>query len=250
MEKPRPKVISLFSGAGGLDIGFEAAGFEVAVAVEQDPSCCQTLRLNRPHRPIIEGDITKLSTSEILERAGLRPLEAGLVIGGPPCQSFSLAGKRLGMDEERGRLVFEFIRVVRESLPLAFVMENVKGMANWNGGAALRAIEEAVSEPILYEGKKYHYTVKGKILNAANFGVPQFRERIFLVGNRIGREFKFPPPTHGPQGPQIDFFRTGQLKPYTTVSQAIDQLPPPDEPSDLAKRISQTIKGRIERHGY
>jgi DNA (cytosine-5)-methyltransferase 1 len=250
MAKFGPKVISLFSGAGGLDIGFEAAGFEIAVAVEQDPSCCKTLRANRPDCSIIEGDITAISTEEILSAAGLRPLSAGLVIGGPPCQSFSLAGKRLGMDEERGLLVLEFIRVVREALPTAFVMENVKGMANWNGGEALRAIEGALSEPIIYEGKQYHYRIQHSVLNAAHFGVPQFRERIFLVGNRVGKEFTFPTQTHGPGSAQSELFGAASLSPYKTVSQAIYDLPPPEEPSDLAKRISETIKGRIERHGY
>ena len=144
----KPKVISLFSGAGGMDIGFEKAGFEIAVAVEFDSSCCDTLRKNRPDTPVIEGDISALKTNDILEKAGLKVLEAGLVIGGPPCQSFSLAGKRLGMDEPRGRLVLEFIRIVRESLPVAFVMENVKGMANWHKGEALEAIENV--KVILY----------------------------------------------------------------------------------------------------
>jgi DNA (cytosine-5)-methyltransferase 1 len=250
MMKNNPKVISLFSGAGGLDIGFHAAGFDIAVAVEQDPSCCKTLRLNMPECPIIEGDITRISTAEILSAANLKPLEAGLVIGGPPCQSFSLAGKRLGMDEERGRLVLEFIRVVREALPIAFVMENVKGMANWNKGQALKAIEETLIEPIYFEGKNYHYTVQHKVLNAAHYGVPQFRERIFLVGNRVDKKFVFPKETHGSNVKQSDLFGAGALKPYVTVHQAIGDLPPSEEPSDMAKRISKTIKGRIERHGY
>ena len=101
-------IISLFSGAGGLDIGFDQAGFRTAVMVELDPACCRTLRKNMPGVPVIEGDINQIETSKILSAAGLKPLEAALVIGGPPCQSFSLAGKRMGLDDPRGRLVLEF----------------------------------------------------------------------------------------------------------------------------------------------
>jgi DNA (cytosine-5)-methyltransferase 1 len=247
--KENPKVISLFSGAGGMDIGFEAAGFDIAVAVEFDPSCCETLKKNRPNTPVIEGDISKLETEYILKIAGLSVLEAGLVIGGPPCQSFSLAGKRLGMEEPRGKLVLEFIRIVRESLPLAFVMENVKGMANWHKGEALQAIENALKEPIFYKGKNYEYKIQHKILNAVNYGVPQQRERIFLIGNRINREFIFPKPTHDFINKQKGLFEDN-LKKINTVNDAISILPIADEPSDMAKRVSQTIKGRIKKHGY
>jgi DNA (cytosine-5)-methyltransferase 1 len=245
----KPKIISLFSGAGGMDIGFEKAGFEVSVAVEYDASCCSTLRKNRPNTPVIEGDISVLKTSDILKVAGLEVLEAGLVIGGPPCQSFSLAGKRLGMDEPRGKLVIDFIRIVREALPIGFVMENVKGMANWHKGEALEAIENALKEPIYFKGKNYKYNIQHKILNAVDFGVPQHRERIFLVGNRIEKEFIFPKPTHGKVGNQGVLF-DGEMKKYSSVTDAISGLPMADEPSDMAKRVSETIKGRIEKHGY
>ena len=249
-SKVKPKVISLFSGAGGMDIGFEKAGFEIVVAVELDPSCCDTLRANKPKTPVIQGDISALTTSEILKTANLNPLEPALVIGGPPCQSFSLAGKRLGMDEPRGRLVLEFIRVVRESLPVAFVMENVKGMANWNKGEALRAIEDALNKPVVFKGKKYQYTVQHKILNSADFGVPQFRERIFLVGNRVSKDFVFPVATHGNSSSQPTLFDRSLRKPYVTVMEAIENLPKADEPSDVAQRVSRTIKERIVKHGY
>jgi len=233
-----------------MDIGFERAGFEIAVAVEFDPSCCDTLRANKPTLKVIQGDVSKIASSEILKAAKLKPLDAGLVIGGPPCQSFSLAGKRLGMDEPRGRLVLEFIRIVRETLPVGFVMENVKGMANWQGGAALRAIEEALAEPVFYEGKTYQYVVQHKVLDAASYGVPQFRERIFLVGNRIGKGFIFPEPTHRSGNMQQGLFSEGRDNRYVTVWDAIGNLPDAEEPSEIAKRVSETIKGRIEKHGY
>lgn len=244
------KVISLFSGAGGMDIGFREAGFDIAVAVEQDSSCCNTLRANCPKLEVIEGDISKIATDEILQLAKLKPLEAALVIGGPPCQSFSLAGKRMGMDDDRGMLILDFSRIVHEALPKAFVMENVKGMLNWERGKAIEAVLNEFKEPVMYNGKEYHYEVSYKLLNASNYGVPQHRERLFIVGNRVDKTFSFPEPTHGPVvNIELDLFDK-PLDPYTTSWDAFGDLPPADEPSETAKRVSKTIKGRIEKHGY
>lgn len=245
-------IISLFSGAGGLDIGFAMAGFNTAVMVERDASCCKTLRRNLPEVPLIEGDITEIATSEILEVGGLEPLEAAMVVGGPPCQSFSLAGKRMGLDDPRGRLVLEFIRVVREALPVGFLMENVRGLSNWNGGKALDAILEEATRPIEYLGKTYRYRVCWKILDAADFGVPQHRERIFIVGNRIGKGFSFPEPKYGDshEGEFGLFDGNENTMPYRTVWNAIGNLPPANPPSETAMRVSKTIKGRREKYGY
>ena len=237
-------MISLFSGAGGLDIGFDQAGFRTAVMVEFDPACCRTLRKNMPNVPVLEGDINQIKTEQILSAAGLKPLEAALVIGGPPCQSFSLAGRRMGLDDPRGRLVLEFIRVVREALPKAFVMENVRGLTNWEKGKALDAIMTEAQMPIHFNGKVYSYRVSYKILNAADYGAPQFRERVFIVGNRLDHEFAFPSKRYGT--------KTGDegLSPYRTVRDAICGLPPATPPSEVALRVSGTIKARIEKHGY
>jgi len=248
--KDSNKIISLFSGAGGMDIGFGMAGFQTAVAVEYDKSCCETLKKNNPSLAIIQGDISNVKTSEILEAGGLKVMEAALVVGGPPCQSFSLAGKRMGMEDPRGKLVLEFIRVVRESLPKVFVMENVKGMVNWEKGRAIQAIMNEISEPIVFKNKKYTYDVSIAVLNAADYGVPQLRERVFLVGNRMGKKFQFPEQTHCKQlGGTIDLFNKTK-KTYTTVWDAIGDLPPADEPSETALRVSKTIKERIIKHGY
>lgn len=244
------KVISLFSGAGGMDIGFEMAGFQTVVAVEYDKSCCETLKKNNPDLNIIHGDLSNVKTSDILIKGGLKVTEPALVIGGPPCQSFSLAGKRMGMDDHRGKLVIEFIRVVRESLPKVFVMENVKGMVNWGNGRAIEAIMNEISDPIIFENTEYTYSVNIAVLNSADYGVPQFRERVFLVGNRVGKKFQFPEPTHCKQlNESIDLFNN-KKQPYTTVWDAIGKLPPADEPSETALRISKTIKERIIKHGY
>ncbi|MDD2725161.1 MAG: DNA (cytosine-5-)-methyltransferase [Methylovulum sp.] len=245
------KIISLFSGAGGMDIGFHAAGFETAVAVEQDTSCCATLRKNIKNTPVLEGDITGITTQEILAAAHLNPLEAALVIGGPPCQSFSLAGKRMGMDDPRGKLVLEFLRVVQEALPKAFVMENVKGMVNWAGGQALDAILAEATREISYQGKTYHYSVTYQVLNAVDFGAPQFRERVFIIGNRLNKPFKFPQATHvAPSSVQTDLFGHGVQQQWATVWDAIGNLPVAEEPSETAMRVSATIKDRIVKHGY
>lgn len=236
-----PQVISLFSGAGGLDIGFERAGFEIAIAIESDPSCCDTLRKNCPNRCVVNKKIEEVLSDEILRLARLKPLEAALVIGGPPCQPFSLAGKREGLDDPRGKLLLEFVRVVRDTLPSGFVLENVKGLANWDKGRALKLLIKELSKPIVYQGKTYKYKIpKPQVLNAADYGVPQFRERIFVVGNREGFDFRYPLPTHGPN--------VGRE--YSTVWEAISELPLPEEPSKAAKIVSQSIAGRREKHGY
>jgi DNA (cytosine-5)-methyltransferase 1 len=231
------KVISLFSGAGGLDIGFENAGFTIAVAVEADPACCDTLRTNRPSLPIINERVENLSVKDILQKADLRPLEAALVIGGPPCQSFSLAGLRKGLDDERGKLLFEFVRIVRGALPFGFVLENVKGLGSWDSGNALKLLIDELSKPVEYNEHQYTYTIaEPKIMNAVDFDVPQFRERIVIVGNRRNLRFYYPKKTLNRSLP--------------TVWSAIGDLPEPEPPSETAIRVSTTIKGRREKHGY
>lgn len=238
MQKERKlKVISLFSGAGGLDIGFENAGFSIAVAVEIDPSCCDTLKTNRPSLPVINKNITEVTSDEILEAANLRPLEPALVIGGPPCQSFSLAGLRKGLDDERGKLLFEFVRIVRETLPVGFVLENVKGLTNWDSGRAMDLLIEELAKPIEFNEKTYTYTIaRPRILNAVDYGVPQFRERLILVGNRKGLDFTYPAPIHSSE--------------RKTVRDAIGMLPEPEAPSEMAQIVAKSIKGRREKHGY
>mgnify|MGYP000129748024 CR=1 FL=1 len=233
----KKKVISLFSGAGGLDIGFENAGFSIAVAVEIDPACCDTLKTNRPDLPVINKNITEVTSDEILLAANLKPLEAALVIGGPPCQSFSLAGLRKGLDDERGKLLFEFVRIVRETLPFGFVLENVKGLTNWDSGRALKLLIDELSKPIEYHGKSYTYTIaEPRVLNAVDYGVPQYRERLILVGNRKGLEFEYPAPLDETE--------------RRTVRDAICNLPKPEAPSEMARIVAKSIKARREKHGY
>lgn len=243
MQTKKPTAISFFSGAGGMDAGFYLAGFDVRLAVEIDPSCCDTLRHNLKHTKIVNKDINKLSSEEICEMSGLKSGQIDCVFGGPPCQSFSLAGRREGLNDERGLLVFRFIELVRELRPKTFVLENVKGMVNWQGGVVLQEVERMLKEP-LPTGEKYQ--VQHSVLNAADFGVPQNRERVFIVGSRLKAAYKFPEPTHAAK-PTAD---NKALKPHMTVGQALRGLPEADTPSKTALRVSQTIKGRIEKHGY
>lgn len=236
MPKRELKIISLFSGAGGLDIGFDRAGFKTAVAVELDSSCCDTLKTNMPDLPIINKSITEVSGTEILAAAGIEVGEAALVIGGPPCQSFSLAGMRKGLDDDRGKLLFEFVRVVRETLPKGFVLENVKGLTNWDKGRAMALLIEELSKPIEFKGNIYQYEIAPpKVLDAVNYGAPQYRERLILVGNRIGKHYIYPEPLTTPK---------------KTVWEAIGNLPEPDQPSETAKRVAESIKDRIKKYGY
>lgn len=231
------KVISLFSGAGGLDIGFEAAGFKTVVAVEIDEACCDTLRTNKPDLCIINKSVSNVSGDEILHKAGLKLGEAALVIGGPPCQSFSLAGLRRGLDDERGKLLFEYVRLVRETLPKGFVLENVPGLVNWDKGRALNLLLEELTKPIISNGMTYQYSVATpQVLNSVDYGVPQVRERLIIVGNRLGKSFLYPTPS----------IFTSQK----TVWDAIGGLPEPDAPSEVAQRVSKTIKDRINKYGF
>lgn len=194
----KPKIISLFTGAGGLDLGLEAAGFETAVAVEMDADAVKTLRHNREW-PVIDRDIHSVPTSEILETAGLREGEADLLVGGPPCQPFSKSGywargdaRRL--DDPRASTLEAYLRVLRDAKPKAFLLENVSGLAykrKSEGFDLLKATVESVNREL-----KTGYTFSWAVLNAADYGVPQERERIFIVGHREGRDFEFPRPTH------------------------------------------------------
>ena len=232
------KVISLFTGAGGLDIGFEKAGFSISVAVESDSACCETLKANMPNLTIINKRVEDVCSDDILSSGGLNPLEAALVIGGPPCQSFSLAGLRKGLDDERGKLLFEFVRVVRDTLPRGFVFENVKGLSNWDNGKALSLLIMELSKPIEYNGQIYNYTVaKPQVMKAVHFGVPQQRERIIIVGNREAKDFKYPKEICNNNS-------------FVTSWDAIGHLPEPKKPSVTALRVASSIKGRRELYGY
>lgn len=227
------KIISLYTGVGGLDFGFEASGFETSVAVELDATACKTLRHIR-NWPVIQGDINSISSSEILEAAGLKVGEADVLIGGPPCQPFSksgywVKGDTLRLDDPRASTLAAYLRVLRDTQPKAFLLENVSGIAFKGKDEGLRLIIEGIAQINKETGS--NYSVTWSMLNAADYGVPQMRERVFLVGSRDGRQFKFPKPTHG-NVVTTDLFEHS-IEPYRTAWDAIGDLPEPNTESSL-----------------
>jgi DNA (cytosine-5)-methyltransferase 1 len=231
----KPKLISLYSGAGGMDYGFEAAGFDTAVALERDHDSCATLRQNRSW-PVIERDILEVPSGEILEVARLRPGEAALLIGGPPCQPFSKSsywsrGDSLRLDDPRASTLAAYLRVLEDTRPHAFVLENVEGLAYEGKDEGLRLLLDAIET--INTRINSNYRPVFKVLNAADFGVPQIRRRLIMVGARDGSTFRFPLPTHA-DNPGEDLL-TRTLSPYRTTWDAIGDVQP-DEDEDLAVR--------------
>lgn len=231
----RPKIISLYSGAGGLDYGFEAAGFDTTVAVEMDRQCCETLRANRDWA-VIERDIMDVPSAEILEAGKLRKGEAALLIGGPPCQPFSKAGywhrgDSLRLDDPRANTLAAYLRVLQDTTPAAFLLENVEGLAYSGKDEGLRLLLDALDAVNKKTRSKYRPVFQ--VLNAADFGVPQIRKRVIMVAARDGSELKFPAPTHGsvPEG-QLSLLA---LPPHRTAWDAIADIAP-ESGEDLVMR--------------
>jgi DNA (cytosine-5)-methyltransferase 1 len=217
------KAISLFTGVGGLDYGFEAAGFQTAVAVEQDATCCRTLRLNR-RWPVLESDIHKLSSRELLAAGGLTKGEADVLIGGPPCQPFSksgywVRGDALRLDDPRATTLEAYLLVLEKAQPRAFLLENVSGLAYKGKDEGLEQILRGIEAINRRTGARYAPFVA--VLNAADYGVPQHRERVFIIGSRDGRQFRFP---HAAHGNPADIADT-DLQPYRTTWDALGDLP-------------------------
>ena len=228
------KAISLFTGVGGLDFGFEAAGFRTAVAVEMDAVSCRTIALNRDW-PIIEDDIHRVDSRVILRKADLRPSEPDLLVGGPPCQPFSKSGYwKSGdagrLDDPRAGTLVAFLRVLRDVRPRAFLLENVHGLAFRGKDEGLQFLLNGIHE--VNRQAKTNYKVFWQTLNAAQYGVPQLRERVFLVGSRDGRPFIFPPATHWDLSDGFQFTNT-ELLPYKTAWDALGDLPAPSEDESL-----------------
>ena len=248
---PTFKIISLYTGLGGLDYGFEAAGFRTSVAVELDPIACDTLRLNR-NWPVLEGNIHKISSAAILRAAGLDAGCVDVLVGGPPCQPFSKASywkrgdsRRLG-GTPRASTLNEYLRVLSDTRPKAFLLENVPGLAFSGKSEGLQYLLEGVHAINRKRGTKYR--VSCNRLNAADFGVPQSRELIFLVGFRDGRKFATPPRTHGDS-------HTGNgpvSAPLTTAWDAIGDLDWANADEDLVVtgKWSDLLASIPEGHNY
>lgn len=200
-------VVSLFSGAGGLDIGFMRAGYNIVWANDFDKNACDTYRRNLGDHihcgSILDVDVDKIPSCD-------------LIIGGPPCQGFSTIGKRVSSDpkkrkahDPRNELVITYAQIIRRMRPKFIVMENVKGILTRNGGSYIKTV--------LSELRDAGYTVDYRIVNMADYGVPQIRERVIILGNRLGLPVSFPPPDHSEDG-------AGGLAPWTTCGDAISDL--------------------------
>ncbi len=189
------KAISLFSGAMGLDLGLEAAGITISIGQDFDKSCIETARANG--RTVLGGDIKQISADQILSLSGMKKGEPFLVCGGPPCQPFSTAGKRLGINDPRGSLFMDYVRMVDEIRPRFFVFENVKGLISSklrdNKGNETSSL---VLDVILDEFSRLHYSMVYGILDAVDYGVPEFRERFIMIGSRDREDIFLPIPTH------------------------------------------------------
>lgn len=205
-KKKKFRVISLFSGAGGMDLGFINAGFEIVWANDFFKEAVESYKKNVDDR-IVFGDITKIDSSEM-------PDDIDLVIGGFPCQGFSVANTKRSMKDERNFLYKEMLRVIDDKKPKFFVAENVKGILSMKKGKVFDMIKK--------DFKKLGYNVDAKLLNAAEYGVPQARERVIIIGNRIGVKNPYPTPTHWVDSKKYE--SKDGLKPPVTVEETIGFL--------------------------
>jgi DNA (cytosine-5)-methyltransferase 1 len=222
--KFRPLVVDLFAGAGGLSLGFGQAGFDIRAAVEYDPIHCATHEFNFPDCATICRSVTDIDGDFIRSESGIGKAEIGAVIGGAPCQGFSLIGYR-ALDDPRNELVLHFVRLVGELQPRYFVFENVKGLTI---GHHQRFLHDLIDE---FERLGYSVIKPYRVLNALWFGVPQDRERLFIIGARRGLRLpSYPEPTHQPDRLTRDIHKL-PLSP--TVWDAIGDLPEVEKYEEL-----------------
>jgi DNA (cytosine-5)-methyltransferase 1 len=223
-------VFDLFCGCGGLSVGFSMDGNRVLAGVDHDAAALQTFSHNFPDAKALDVDLASRAVGKSLSTA-MGHAKVDVVVAGPPCQGFSLTGPR-NFDDPRNRLYLAVFDVVKELAPLAFVIENVRGMASLYGGQ--------VRDEVSHRFAKLGYSTVSKILCAADYGVPQLRYRLFFVGLRSDLGvFEFPTPTHGP----------GRDSPFITCHEAIGDLPalePPDFGDELATLNSKAFS-RFQR---
>lgn len=256
MSKSPPqqyRVLSLFSGGMGLDLGLESTNrFNTVACIEKEPAFCETIRKNRDagrlskDLRVMEADLSKLEPAAALDELGIDPTSIDVVVGGPPCQSFSTAGRRGTTQDPRGTLLWDFLRFVSYVEPTFFLMENVRGLLSAalrhrpiaerpeKGGAPLSEEEEPGSVLRLFAtdlstvNGGYHLDIFE--VNAVNYGAPQLRERALFIGNKFGKLIEFPSPTHGPNHDpetQESLFEVPRLLPWSTLGDALRGLNDP-----------------------
>lgn len=220
------RVVSLFSGAGGLDLGFARAGNEIVWANDLYSDAVETYRANLGDH-IVCADISSIPSSDIPD--------CDIVIGGFPCQGFSVANTKRHESDQRNRLYLELLRVVRDKQPKFFLAENVKGILHFAGGK--------VYDRILSDMRELGYKVKSRLFNVADYGVPQKRERVIFIGvrNDVQFEYEFPEPTHAKNG-------AGGLPAWVGVGAAFAGIPDPDGPNDLPNHVYSKYK--LNFNGY
>lgn len=230
-----PRAFSLFTGAGGLDLGVEAAGYEVVSAIENDPTAVQTLNLNRqryfPALPEVDPlDITQLDPRIVMKEIGITEGEIDLLVGGPPCVAFSKSGfhldyKREGRDPRAG-LLGDYLRFLEVLRPEAYLLENVFGLAYRNQSAPFfNALVDGI--------RSLGYSVTYEVLNAADYGVPQNRQRLFVIGRRDGEPLDLPAPTHwGEHERRRPPDHIDGLLPHVTAREALRGLRTRPEPTE------------------
>ncbi len=233
-------LVSLFSGIGGLDEGLHRAGFTPLFCSELDTNARKSLRNwceNRSVSPILNSDINEISPHTLKRQLGLKVGELDLLAGGPPCQSFSLIGNRKSLQDDRGLLLYKMIDFAKVLKPKALLIEQVKGLLSAKGtdgknGSALKVI--------LNDLHNLGYNVSYKVRRAADYGVPQLRDRVFIVATQANSIFEFPEPTHFCMTKQTNLF-SSNLTPYITVKDAIGDLPPP-----VLKDENEIIPGHLD----
>jgi len=220
------RVISLFSGAGGLDLGFIQAGHKIVWANDIDHDCCETYRKNIGNH-IVEGDISQMDLSSIPD--------GDIVIGGFPCQGFSVANLRRSVNDERNDLYLQFLRTIQEKQPTYFLAENVKGILSLGGGKVL--------QKIIKDFEKAGYKTDYRLFNMADYGVPETRQRVIFLGIRNDlcskTNFQFPKPTHAKPSKNNE----GKLKSWINISEALKGIPESlDSPTNLPNQECSRYK--------
>ena len=238
-------VADLFSGAGGLTLGFRMAGFRVAFALDVDWDAMYTYTINNPGVAWIVKDVRKVSAGEIMDVAGVGRGDFDVMVAGIPCEGYSLLNRRYDPSDPRNYLFLEFMRIAKVLRPKAVVIENVPGLFRRADGSFRRAIEDAL--------RGLGYSVRSFELNALNYGVPQRRVRVFFVGLAGGDRFEPPPPTHGESGGRslLSYMNGTELRRPVTVWDAISDLPPlrPGERKESYEVPPKTEYQKMMREG-